>query len=80
MAKKVLKKHSFHHKDPESTNSTSEKEVHPATHGDNTTKVAIKDFKKVIITILAFILILAVYYFVQTKTGFLKPVLKFFNI
>jgi hypothetical protein len=79
---KKLKKHVFVHRDPQALKVAPETEkgdVFIPQKNEGLETVG-KDLKKTIITILVFVAIIIAFYYLQTKTGLLKPVLRIFGL
>lgn len=79
---KKTKKHIFHHPDPEKVAQSKEVKTQSVSpKAKNGTQSFIqRDLKKTILSITAFIALLAIIYLISIKTGYLKPVYKIFGL
>jgi hypothetical protein len=82
MDMKKIKKHVFTHRDPETQTVAPEKISSLGAETTQKDELAVikKDFRKTVLVILAFVIIIVAFYFIQTKTSLLKPVLRIFGL
>lgn len=80
LAMKKIRKHNFKYRDPE--NVVLKKETTAIKNNAEEKEVSVikSDLKRTVITVAGFVVIITVFYFIQTKTELLNPVLKFFKI
>ncbi len=76
-----IKKHQFIHRDPESQNNKKESSGNvPEKRQYDSLAPVKKDTLRTAITLTVFVLIIIAFYFIQTKTNLLAPVLKLFGL